>query len=84
MNERKHNRQNYLNADEPEKKETANNLLAQIIYFNTHNKTVPADFIALDAIVKQLAQSKSGLPRKVLRSMQNKFEVIQSRYQRGE
>ena len=81
MNERRHNRQNYLNVGEPIKQESVNNLLAQIIYFNTHNKTAPADFIALDAIVKQLAQSKSGLPRKVLRSMQNKFEVIQGRYQ---
>ena len=67
----------------PDKKENANTLLSQIIYFVSHNKLTPHDTIILNGIIKQLNQRKVGFPRKVLRGMENKFLSIQSNYQRG-
>ena len=82
MNEERKNRYNYFNPSVSEQKETAEYLLAQIDSFMHKQQLKPGDWILLDKLIRQLNGAKSNLPRKVLRSIQTKFDAIQSRYQR--
>jgi len=81
MNEDKRRDRDFLNVGST-KKDDVNTLLSQIIYFKSHNKITPHDFVVLDALVKQLNQRRAAFPRKVLRGMVNKFETIKNTYQR--
>ena len=82
MNEERKNRYNYFNPSVSEQKETTEDLLAQIKLFIQKHQLKPGDWILLDKLIRQLNGAKSNLPRKVLRSIQTKFDAIQSRYQR--
>lgn len=83
MNEERRNHNNFMNYGTTDKKEeSAVSLLSQISYFISHNKITPKEYILLSSIVKQLSQRKNSFPRKVLRGMQNKFEILQKKYQR--
>ena len=82
MNEARKNRYNHFNLSVSEQKETAEDLLAQIDSFMHKQQLKSGDWILLDKLIRQLNGAKSNLPRKVLRSIQTKFDAIQSRYQR--
>lgn len=82
MNEQKKSYNDYMNPNISEQKQNATDLAAQISYF-IHHTTVKADeWILLDRMLKQLNKQKFNLSRKVLRSMQTKFENIKENYQR--
>ena len=82
MNEERKSYYNFIHNVASEQKINANELIAQIRYFLAHNKTKASDWILLNKIVKQLNNSNFNASRKVLRSMQTKFETIQNKYQR--
>ena len=82
MNEQRKNKYVYLNPSVSEQKETAEDLLTQINLFIHKHQLKPGDWTLLFKLIKQLNGGKSNLPRKVLRSIQTKFDSIQSRYQR--
>ena len=84
MNEEKRNYNNFMNCGAMDKKEeAAASLVAQISYFISHNKITPKEYIFLSNILKQLSQRRNSFPRKVLRGMQNKFELIQNQYNKN-
>ena len=51
-------------------------------FINKHKTIKPGDWIVLNRLVKQLNKQKYSESRKVLRSMRNRFEAIQNKYQR--
>ena len=82
MNEQRKNKYNYFNPSVSEQKATAEDLLSQLNLFVRNRQLKPGDWILLNKLIKQLNGAKANLPRKVLRSIQIKFDAIQSRYQR--
>lgn len=82
MNEQKKSYHDFVNNVASEQKINANELVARIGCFISHNKMKPADWILLTKMIKQLNNPNFNAPRKVLRSMQTKFETIQNKYQR--
>ena len=82
MNEQKKSYNDYMNPNVSEQKQNAADLAAQISYFIHHNTIKPDEWILLDKMLKQLNKQKFNLSRKVLRSMQTKFENIKENYQR--
>lgn len=80
MNEDK----NFVNPSIPEQKIDATSLSMQIQSFVSKNKQIsPSDWILLNRMIKQLNKQKLNESHKVLRSMRNRFEMIQNKYQRG-
>ena len=82
MNEQRKNKYEYFKPSISEQKVVAEDLLIQINSFIHKHQLKPGDWILLNKLIKQLNGAKSNLPRKVLRSIQTKFDVIQSKYQR--
>lgn len=74
-----------ISYSEQEERQNADalNLAVCIESFLRKTKITPEEWIILDRLVKQLNKQRFKMSRKVLRSMSNKFETIQSRYQRG-
>lgn len=82
MNEAKKSYNDFMNKTVSEQKSDALDLsmrigcLMRTVELNAH------DFVLLEKMLKQLNQNRANLPRKVLRSMENKLAVIQQKYQR--
>ena len=80
MNEDK----NFVNPSILEQKIDATSLSMQIQSFVSKNKQIsPSDWILLNRMIKQLNKQKLNESHKVLRSMRNRFEMIQNKYQGG-
>ncbi len=82
MNEDKKSKYDYFNPSVSGKEQSAQELYASIYSYIKHTTLKPGDWIALDKLLKQLKGAKNNLPRKVLRSIANKFENIKKPYQR--
>lgn len=80
MNEHKKTRYEYFNPTVSEQKATAEDLLAQLNSFIRGHQLKAGDWIILNKLIKQLNGAKSNLPRKVLRSIVNKFNDIKRQY----
>jgi len=65
-----------------EQKMDATDLSMQMVSFVRTHKLDSNDWLFVNKLVKQLNKQKGDVPRKVLRSVQNKFERIQNKYQR--
>ena len=75
---------NFVNPSILEQKMDATSLSMQIQSFVSKNKQIsPSDWILLNRMIKQLNKQKLNESHKVLRSMRNRFEMIQNKYQRG-
>lgn len=83
MNEQKRNTERFMNPTVPSREMDATDLSAQIQSFISANKIAPTDWIVLNRLVQQLDRQRYKESRKVLRSMRNRFESIQNKYQRG-
>ena len=82
MNEERKSYNDYMNPKMSEQKQDANDLIMQIGVMLTSKKIDPADWIVLDKISTQIRKQNFNLSNKVLRSMQNKFQMIQKKYER--
>ncbi len=82
MNEGKKARYEYFNPSVSANQQNAESLAAVISSFINKTTMKPADWIALQSLLKQLKKSNNNMPRKVLRSIENKFNKIQQNYQR--
>ena len=82
MNEQKKMYDDFINPNISEQKQSATDLAAQISYFMSHTTLKAGDWVFLDRMLKQLNKQKFNLSRKVLRSMQTKFENLKKNYQR--
>lgn len=82
MNEQKKMYDDYMHPNVSEQKQGVSDLAAQINYFMNHNTLKPGDWVLLDKLLKQLNKQKLNVSRKVLRSIQTKFETLQKKYQR--
>ena len=87
MNEKKQEYNQYLRSKELAQKRNSSDIDAQMLAgeirsFMNNLVSQPSDWIILDKMQKQLYKQKFNVPRKVLTSMQSKFESIQSKYQR--
>ncbi len=82
MNEQKHLQTSYFNPKQSKNQQTAEELIALIKMFISHNTLHPRDLIVLQKILKQLIAQHDTLPNKVIRAMSNKFENIKEGYQR--
>ena len=80
MNEQRKKKYDYFKPSVSEQKTTAEDLLAQLNSFIRKNKLKAGDWIILNKLIKQLNGAKSNLPRKVLRSIVNKFNDIKRQY----
>lgn len=65
-----------------EQKIDATNLSMQMMSFIRCCKLAPNDWMFVNKLIKQLNKQKGDVPRKVLRSVQSKFEKVQNKYQR--
>ena len=65
-----------------EQKSDATNLSMQIASFIRQEKLSSSDWLMLNRLMKQLKKQKCNVSRKVLRSVQDKFEKMQNKYQR--
>ena len=82
MNEQKKSYNDYKNPNISEQKQNSTDLAAQVISFVGHTKLNIDDWEVLTRIIKQLNKPEFNASRKVLRSMQTKFETIRNKYQR--
>ncbi len=82
MNEQKKMYDDFMHPNISEQKQSTADLAAQISYFIDHNTLKACDWIFLDKTLKQLNKQKFNLSRKVLRSIQSKFENLKQKYQR--
>ena len=82
MNEQRKKKYDYFKPSVSEQKATAEDLLAQLNSFIRGYQLKAGDWILLNKLIKQLNGAKSNFPRKVLRSIQIKFETLQQKYQR--
>ena len=57
-------------------------LSMQMISFVRHYKLDSNDWMVVNKLIKQLNKQKGNIPRKVLHSVQSKFERVQDKYQR--
>ena len=80
MNEQKKLRYEHFNPKVSESQQSAEELIALISSFIHNTKLKSGDWIALTVLLKQLKKNNTNLPRKVLRSVQNKFQTIQQNY----
>ena len=76
MNEDKKSKYDFFNPSVSDKVQTAQELYAEIYGYIKKNTLKPGDWIALNKLLNQLKNKNSVLPRKVLRSIANKFENI--------
>jgi len=83
MNEQKRNTERFMNPTVPSREMDATDLTAQIQSFISANKIAPTDWIFLNRLIQQLDKQKYRESRKVLRSMRNRFQMIQDKYQRS-
>ena len=81
MNEQKKSFNDYVNTNVAKTKAEATDLCLQMTSFVRNYKLNPNDWIFVDKLIKQL-NKQNNVSRKVLRSVQNKFERIQDKYQR--
>ncbi len=65
-----------------EEKIEATDLSMQMASFIRNHELDSNDWIFVNKLVKQLNKQKRNVSRKVLRSVQSKFEKIQNKYQR--
>ncbi len=65
-----------------EYKMDATELSMQMTFLVRSGKLAPKDCLFVNKLIKQLNKQKNNVSRKVLRSVQSKFEEIQNRYQR--
>ena len=80
MDEQRKKKYDYFKPSVSEQKATAEDLLAQLNSFIRGHQLKAGDWIILDKLIKQLNGAKSNLPRKVLRSIVNKFNDIKRQY----
>ena len=80
MNEARKKRYTYLHNEVSLKKETATILLLDVKGFAKQDITKANDWISLNNIIKQLGNPKATYPRKVLRSMLQRFISIKQQY----
>ena len=65
-----------------EYKTDATELSMQMAFFVRSGKLTPKDCLFVNRLIKQLNKQKNNVSRKVLRSVQSKFEKVQNKYQR--
>lgn len=65
-----------------EQKINATDLSMQMLSFIRCYKLDSNDWMFVNKLIKQINKQKGDVPRKVLRSVQSKFEKIQNKYQR--
>ena len=82
MNEQKHSKYVYLNSVVSDSKRTAEELWAEISSFVHNNKLKVTDLILLNEMLKQLKKPNNNMSKKVLRSMDARFNKICNNYQR--
>lgn len=83
MNEQKKMHNDYFHPTVSKQEQNVGEILNLIQRFmeNHKHELRAADFVVLESLIKQLGKRKTNFPRKVLRSMQVKFENIKSKYQ---
>ena len=80
MNEQRKTRYEYFNPKEPDEKLDPEALYRKIYDFRANKALKYGDLGKLTGLLTQLKQK--NLPRKVFRSVQTKFNLIQQSYQR--
>jgi hypothetical protein len=60
----------------------ATELSMQMSFLIRSGKLPPKDCLFVNKLIKQLNKQKNNVSRKVLRSVQSKFEKLQNKYQR--
>jgi hypothetical protein len=81
MNEKKKSRNDYFHPIVSKEQENASEILNAIKKFMALYHVSAQDCVVLNALLRQLGQRNRSFPRKVLRSMQNKFEAIKNKYE---
>jgi len=84
MNEQKKMHNDYFHPTVSKQQQDIGELLNSIKIFMATSHTKPEDYVVLMSLIKRLNQHKNGFPRKVLRSMESKFEFIKSKYRQNE
>ena len=65
-----------------EQKVEATDLCMRMLSFIRNRKLDSNDWICVNKLIKQLNKQNRNVSRKVLRSVQSKFEKVQDKYQR--
>ena len=82
MNEDKKAKNDFFNPLVSGKERTAQELYMEIYAYTKRTTLKSGDWTALNKLLGQLKNKDAKLPRKVLRSIANKFETIRKNYQR--